>query len=645
MTTTDGFSEYFNVNKPDETINGAESILPKVIPHRVFINHVDNFYSKHLASFLADQVYGALKVTGVEGEGEGLEEEEEVLPKPGKVGGDLGAKYEIIGTLQASFHKKSEDVLYTISEEDDNFLNEILQCGFIIYNIINDKNEIPKALQTLTSIENEIEKLKEIGPKTFKHYSDVRVFVLLSTVMTWGTSKPIDPEDPTTPFLEADYKKRRAHPSYKEHINCEKEVALKGKKNKDKLKTYTICSGIVYGEEEEDFSYYFKKAWNNEEFLPIYDQGKNLIPLIHIKDLARVVHGILELVPSRPQYILAVEQTPCSLKEIVKSLSKAMGRDKVQYISKVEAFLDRSLTQTLFERYTLNLNMEPSFIVDELEIEWKNELNLAENMHNIVTEFRKGRQLKPLRILLHGPPAIGKTRLAEKLCSIYGVQHITVKKMIDDILADMKDRLDRGKQNIKEKEGKEMGGQNAGDEEAEYEAEEEEVDLEDLEEQIKEIQKSMAKSENGKLPDEDVIRLMKKYLTSNKCQNQGYVLDGYPKTMQQAKELFGTEDRGEEEAEEEEEAEKVIKIVPEYVITLQAPDDFLCDRIMRLPEEQIQDNDLLLVFAIEEHERRLANNICRKQLRDRRDPFNMPGENFSAIYRFSPENFSWSLHQ
>lgn len=50
MTTTDGFSEYFNVNKPDETINGAESILPKVIPHRVFINHVDNFYSKHLAS-------------------------------------------------------------------------------------------------------------------------------------------------------------------------------------------------------------------------------------------------------------------------------------------------------------------------------------------------------------------------------------------------------------------------------------------------------------------------------------------------------------------------------------------------------------------------------------------------------------------
>lgn len=81
--------------------------------------------------------------------------------------------------------------------------------------------------------------------------------------------------------------------------------------------------------------------------------------------------------------------------------------------------------------------MEPGFIVDELEIEWKNELNLAENMTNIVSEFRKSRNLKPLRILLHGPPAVGKSRLAQKLHAAYGIQHITVKTMIEDILSDM----------------------------------------------------------------------------------------------------------------------------------------------------------------------------------------------------------------
>ncbi|KAI4467768.1 synaptosomal associated protein [Holotrichia oblita] len=57
------------------------------------------------------------------------------------------------------------------------------------------------------------------------------------------------------------------------------------------------------------------------------------------------------------------------------------------------------------------------------------------------------------------------------------------------------------KSKAKEKEESEFGGQNAGDEEVEEDVEEEEGDLDDLEEQIEEIQKSMARSENGKLPD------------------------------------------------------------------------------------------------------------------------------------------------
>lgn len=32
-----------------------------------------------------------------------------------------------------------------------------------------------------------------MGPKTFKLYSEVRVFILISTVMTWALTKPIDP--------------------------------------------------------------------------------------------------------------------------------------------------------------------------------------------------------------------------------------------------------------------------------------------------------------------------------------------------------------------------------------------------------------------------------------------------------------------
>lgn len=101
-------------------------------------------------------------------------------------------------------------------------------------------------------------------------------------------------------------------------------------------------------------------------------------------------------------------------------------------------------------------------------------------------------------------------------------------------------------------------------------------------------------NENGRLSDEHVIEFMKKKLASNPCQNQGYVLDGYPKTSQQTKQLFGfaedEADEGEEEEEEggEEEGEARTVITPQYVIGLEASDDFLCLRIMRKPEREVQ---------------------------------------------------------
>lgn len=56
---------------------------------------------------------------------------------------------------------------------------------------------------------------------------------------------------------------------------------------KDKLKTYVIASGIIYGAEEDDLSFLFKLAWYNEPELPCFQAGKNTVPLIHIKDLAK----------------------------------------------------------------------------------------------------------------------------------------------------------------------------------------------------------------------------------------------------------------------------------------------------------------------------------------------------------------------
>ncbi|KAG7246360.1 hypothetical protein CRUP_030180, partial [Coryphaenoides rupestris] len=45
----------------------------------------------------------------------------------------------------------------------------------------------------------------------------------------------------------------------------------------------------------------------------------------------------------------------------------------------------------------------------------------------------------------------------------------------------------------------------------------------------------------GRLEDQHLIQLVKEKLTSKPCSNQGFVLDGFPKTYMQARELFSGE--------------------------------------------------------------------------------------------------------
>ena len=42
----------------------------------------------------------------------------------------------------------------------------------------------------------------------------------------------------------------------------------------------------------------------------------------------------------------------------------------------------------------------------------------------------------------------------------------------------------------------------------------------------------------GRLEDQYVIRFIREKLKSMPCRNQGYILDGFPKTYDQAKDLF-----------------------------------------------------------------------------------------------------------
>ena len=52
--------------------------------------------------------------------------------------------------------------------------------------------------------------------------------------------------------------------------------------------TYVVVAGVLYGEGESMLHHFFKAAWHgNPEALQIYEEGQNIVPTIHINDLAR----------------------------------------------------------------------------------------------------------------------------------------------------------------------------------------------------------------------------------------------------------------------------------------------------------------------------------------------------------------------
>lgn len=81
--------------------------------------------------------------------------------------------------------------------------------------------------------------------------------------------------------------------------------------------------------------------------------------------------------------------------------------------------------------------MEPAFIMEGLNLQYRYDLNIAENMTKAVQEYREWRDLKPMRLLIHGPPIVGKTKLAVKLSGKYNLHYINVTKMIEETKANL----------------------------------------------------------------------------------------------------------------------------------------------------------------------------------------------------------------
>uniref|UniRef100_A0A4W4HDY5 Nucleoside-diphosphate kinase n=1 Tax=Electrophorus electricus TaxID=8005 RepID=A0A4W4HDY5_ELEEL len=493
---------------------------------RVFINTVDSYASKYIAKFLAACATGAALVEDTDAEldeeGGSVQDEQVKTSKEGT--------FQVVGTTSGKIEEKSN----FIAEEYTNLTREelfhhLMDSDVIIYNITEHADQIEEASWAVSALHKEIDA-----------FAESKMFILISTVMTWATSKPVDPDDPEIPFTEEDYRRRKPHPNFKDHIAVEKLVVKLGK-------TFHVIFIL-------------------RSLVPVFGEGSNSIPAIHINDLAGIVQNLIDRKP-KPQYFLAVDDSKNTINDIVRTIAFVLGPGKTQNVPKEDVYLVQDLRQAQIDSLFVNLRMEAVFLKENFNISWVSETGMVENIRRVTEEYKLTRGLLPVHICVLGPPAVGKSTVAEKICKHYKLHHVKLNDTITETLA----YLVRDNQN----------GESAH---AEF---------------LETLKESMEQNE-GHLEEQYIIQIMKDKLESKPCVNQGFVLDGFPQTYEQAKELF-TDDDEPEDARMEIPPHN-IKIIPEFVFALDATDAFLTERVLNLPESVVQGTS----FSYEKFPRSLA---------------------------------------
>ncbi|XP_029648772.1 adenylate kinase 7-like [Octopus sinensis] len=520
-------------------------------PKTIFINNVDLFNGWNIAEYLSTCQVGA---TLDEEDEEMADEEAERDMQPTK-----DDCYEVYGTISSKENDRPKFVKEIIEfSARDELYKRLIEFDIIVYDITHDHDQIDEATWVVSELHADLDKI--VKPK---------IFILISSILTWAKTKPTDAEDPDIPFTKDDYRRRRPHANFKDHISAEKTVIKLGKGSKKKLNTCVLAVGATYGGKEDIFHYWFKSAWHNEPVLKCIGNGTNIVPTIHIKDLAAVIQNIADASP-QGKYIIAKDESMNTLEEIIKSISKALTTGKIQKIPPEDFLSENKLTQAEFDTLQVNLRMESIIIKDSMKIEWICESGIVDNISEMVKEYKESRKLLPLRICILGPPGAGKTTVAEQICTGYKLHHIKLKEVISDYI-----------QNLMDLEQKLATANFEHD--SDVEEEEEENRIEDPTSRLYDINENKEQN-NQRLDDNLLVMMVKDKLLSKRCQNQGFVLDGFPKTIDQAKILYEDEE-GEEEADDDLHYNR--QIMPEFIFSLDADDNFLSNRIMRLPEHVV----------------------------------------------------------
>ncbi|KAF4690733.1 hypothetical protein FOZ60_016932 [Perkinsus olseni] len=317
----------------------------------------------------------------------------------------------------------------------------------------------------------------------------------------------------------------------------DRALALNDKEN---VTSYVVCHGVLYGRGELPGIFYdlFKEAWiGRKDSVRICGAGGNRIPMIHVVDVARTVEalyaralaeaagmedpfkppavdgegtegeqgGVVEEGPRHPhldKYIMAVDDSHDTQEEVVRAVAEEiLGLEPNEPIRE-------SLVEACSPWLSLDLRMRQSELLRHPDFPWHCRGGLVRRVEDVAAEFCKARKAEPIRVVVYGAPKCGKSHFAKRIAEHYDIPLVRLESAIE---------LSKGQ------EGGEAKAPVTEDERA------------------------------------DMVR--RSGIDRMQCKYRGWVLDGYPSTMDGARSLFFDEvpiesdKKGDDEQVDEEVAE------------------------------------------------------------------------------------------
>ena len=484
-----------------------------------------------------------------------------------------------------------------------------------------DKGKKGKSKEKISPEKKEKEKVEEEKKNIEKVQKEQEKDQAKEAQKTTDTeSKQTLPKIKTYYYRESEYIKRIPSSRYSSYKMLE-NLALSN--TNPMLNVYVICPGFIYGCGEDFFFDYFRKAWiGGIPHMPIIGEGMNFLPTIHILDLVQIIRRIIEKKPII-NYIFACDKTKNpTMKNIIRSISKGIGSIDIKNLNEFD--IDE-IDMPNFNELSIDIQIKSSKVTEN-DFKWHCEKGIPDNMDLLRQEFNLYRGIKPLKIIISGPPCGGKTYIAKKIANQFKILHLTIPDIIT------------WAQNLKNNLGEEMKRKMKENEEKVAVAQEEY----DKRKNKKKSDPPFDPTPYRKFDSEFIGKLLKEKIRGGECAGKGYVLDNYPKTYQDCLNVFAIahkkrikKENTEENSKENNEEDEYIETIEYEIIKDLLPDSVIM--IKNYTEESLK-NKLMLNPEYEEKQQEIDSRFSRRLKFFKENNENPAEPNIKTLETFYKEN-------